>query len=367
MNQSKLAKPQTKSATLHEMISSSRFKAALSRVCDRALDPEKMINMIYQAATRNPKLMQCTPRSIAVCLLKAAQAGLEIESPLQHAHAVPYGNEAVFIPGFRGIAHLIRRGDPQVSNIETRIVYKNDKFILRYGEPQEIRHEPELDGDPGEIRGAYMMVKYKDGRPAHIEYMSLRQLESVAAKAASKEGPWNPRDPENRKEMMRKTVLKRGAKVLPLSSIAAQVIEYDNKIESEGVEAAEFELVNDPFTAAKEAKPETGMGKVAAVLDLDSVDEAEVEGEVSVGATIEIGPPNQKISPEALECRNEIQGFLDRIFGNVKGSAGKKSKWLNSITGKRFLTEVTDFDTLIKLHKLALNELESIKSQDSKI
>ena len=355
MNRSKLTKPQTKSATLYEMISSPRFKTALSRVCDRALDPEKMINMIYQAATRNPKLMQCTPRSIAICLLKAAQAGLEIESPLQYAHAVPYGNEAVFIPGFRGIAYLIRRSDPQVSNIETRIVYRNDKFILRYGEPQEIRHEPELDGDPGEIRGAYMMVKYKDGRPAHIEYMSLRQLESVAAKAASKEGPWNPRDPENRKEMMRKTVLKRGAKVLPLSSIAAQVIEYDNKIESEGLEAAEFELADDPFV--RKGEP-TGMEKVAEVLELESS-----KGENGQGneETIEMALPNdkQKISPEALECRNEVQGFLDKIFGNEKGSAVKKSKWLSSITGKKFLSDITDFDTLIKLHNLAMNELEA--------
>jgi len=354
-------RPETRSTTLLKMLNTPRMKEALQAVCGKALDPERMINMVYQAATRNQGLLECTPESIAICLLQSTQAGLEIESPLQYSHAVPFKNkhtqkrEAKFIIGYRGILYLIRSSDPNVTNIESRIVRKNDKFTLRYGDNQEVSLEPNLDEDGGEVRGAYMMVRYSDGRPPHIEYMNLKQLRAVSNRAASSEGPWKT----DEEEMMRKTVLKRGAKPLSLSPIAAQVIAYDNKIETEGMEAADFELVKDPFEKEDEPR-KTGTDAARAAVGIPSKTKAK---EPEKAAETAPKTPEKEV-PATVDNPELVKKFQDEAAALLKTLYPKNTDdFLWNYSGKQWAriedcATVAELKDMIKVLEREKKEIE---------
>ena len=193
MNDKTVAKrPETRSTTLRSMLNNPRITAAMNELCGNALDPKRLINIVFQASTRDPKLLECTPESIVHCLMQSATLGLELASPLQHAHPVPFNNsktgkvDAVFMAGYRGIIHLVRKSDANVANIEARLVYANDVFELAYGFEPKLIHIPCLEKNRGEIIGAYMMVKFTDSREPHVEWMCREDIAAVAAKAKSK-------------------------------------------------------------------------------------------------------------------------------------------------------------------------------------
>jgi recombinational DNA repair protein RecT len=148
---------------------------------------------------------------------------LEPDPFLGQAYFVPYWNtkkncyEAQFMPGYRGYIALARRTG-EVQTVSAQVVYDRDFFTLQYGLQEKLDHIP-VDGDRGNIKGAYVIFRYKDGSYS-FDYMTHSDIKAVAMRSATydaKKGTWSGPWETDEGEMCKKTVIKRHAKLTPMS------------------------------------------------------------------------------------------------------------------------------------------------------
>lgn len=232
--------------TLRQMLDKQKEQIALA--LPKHLTPERMIRVAMTAVQKTPKLQECDALSIVGAVVQASQLGLEPDGFLGQSYLVPFWNgkarkmEAQLQVGYRGFITLARRSG-EVSWISAELVYNCDQFHVEFGSDRQLKHVPDLDnaergakdeqGNPIGLRGAYAVVKYKDGA-SDFEYMSLTQLNQIRASSKAKDkdgaeyGPWVTH-PE---EMYRKCPIRRLAKRLPLSPEFMQAAVMDEYAET---------------------------------------------------------------------------------------------------------------------------------------
>jgi recombination protein RecT len=213
--------------TLRDILSARM--SAFREVLPRHVTAERLVRLACSAASREPKLLLCTTRSVLMSMMTAAQLGLE-PGVLGHAFLVPFENrkngtvECQLIPGYRGLIDLARRTG-QLAAIGARVVYEEDVFEVDFGE-EKILHRPNLRGEKrGTIIAAYMRARLKDGEP-QIEVMTMADILAIKARSQSgryDKGPWST----DFGEMARKTVVRRGCKYLPSSVELAAAVDLD--------------------------------------------------------------------------------------------------------------------------------------------
>lgn len=210
-----------------------RMKPQIAKILPKHLTAERMVALCALAATKTPKLKECTPLSLFNAVMNASRLGLEIG---QHAHLVPFRNnkagvtECVFIPDYRGLIGLAVRSE-RVKHIDARVVYADDDFDFQLGDKPFIRHKPKLDGERDEkkIVCFYTVAHLADGTPVFDEPMSKREVDAIRARSrAANDGPWVT----DYVAMGKKTVIKRLCKFLPQTPELAAAIELDNRAET---------------------------------------------------------------------------------------------------------------------------------------
>lgn len=109
---------------------------------------------------QTPKLAECDPRSIFAGVILASQLGLEL-GVMGHGWLVPYGGQAQFIPGWRGIVDLVHRSGRAM--VWTGCVFEGDVFDFQLGDNPYVRHRPSglNDDDDSKIIAAYSIGKIK--------------------------------------------------------------------------------------------------------------------------------------------------------------------------------------------------------------
>lgn len=192
-------------------------KKQLAMAVPKHLPVDRLLRVAMTSIQQTPKLLDCTPVSLLRCVMTCAQLGLEPDQFLGQAYLVPFWNskksqtEAQLIPGYRGYISLARRSG-EVQSVSSQVVYTNDHFLLEYGINEKLEHRP-VEGDRGKPRGAYVIFKYKDGGYS-FDYMSTEDIEKIRERSKAKDsGPWQT----DWDEMGKKTVIKRHAKLAPLS------------------------------------------------------------------------------------------------------------------------------------------------------
>lgn len=215
--------------TLETLVHSDAFQEALKAVLPKHITPERVLKMAFVAASRQPKLFQCTRESFIQSVMKSAELGLDCSGTLGRAYLVPYYNnkisayECQFIPGYQGLIELARRSG-NIARIESRVVYANDQFSVEYGLDQKLIHRPTMNGDRGAMICVYAIAELTDGS-RQIEVMTLEEVNGIRSRSKAKDsGPWVTDYPE----MARKTVIRRIAKYLPLSTELAKALEADD-------------------------------------------------------------------------------------------------------------------------------------------
>jgi len=168
-------------------------------------------------AVNNPELriQNCTPESILLSVLKAAELGLDPSGSLGSGYLIAYGNTCTFSPGYRGLIDLATRGeDSRVKDIWAYVVYENDEFDYGLGDEPYVTHKPAiLTDDRGKPIGVYMITKLKDDSKK-IEIMSWSEVLEIKNMSKAKNGPaWT----KFIGQMARKAVIRRGMNYLPLS------------------------------------------------------------------------------------------------------------------------------------------------------
>lgn len=206
--------PATPKSPVVEALMAAQSK--MKSVLPAHITPEKMARLALNEMRLNDKLRQAAqrnPESFVSSVMLASQLGLEIGGAKGHGYLVPYGSEVKFMPGYRGLIDLARRTG-QVSSISVHIVFEKDEFDMVLGIAEKISHKPYLEGDRGKPRLVYAVAHFTDGSH-HFDWMSMDEVERIRriSKGANS-GPWV----DHYGEMVRKTMVRRLAKYLPMSS-----------------------------------------------------------------------------------------------------------------------------------------------------
>ena len=193
------------------------------------IDPQRFIGIVLTALQRNPDLITADRKSFWNACMSAAADGLLPDN--REAALVIYkskGQPVVqYLPMVTGILKKVRNSG-ELATITSHIIFEKDKFSYWVDSKGEhLEHRPELFGDRGEPIGAYAIAQTKDGA-FYIEVMSEDQIEAVRNVSRAKDfGPWSG---PFRDEMKRKTVIRRLAKRLPMSTDVEQVIHRDDEL-----------------------------------------------------------------------------------------------------------------------------------------
>lgn len=209
------------------------FKAALPA----HVPVEKFSRVAMTAINSNPDLIAADRRSLFGACVRLAQDGL-----------LPDGREAALVifntkdknggwskkvqamPMIAGILKKIRQSG-EVAKVSAQVVYENDHFVVKYGFDEDVEHTPpSLDKPRGKPIGAYATAVLKDGSQL-LEVMNLEEINKVRNVSRSKDkGPWQ----DWWDEMARKTVMRRLAKRLPMSTdIEEQIFERDETLNAD--------------------------------------------------------------------------------------------------------------------------------------
>lgn len=217
-------RPTDRASTINAYL--EKMKPQIALALPKAMSADRLARIALTSIRTTPKLLECSVESLMGAVMLAAQLGLE-PGPLGHAYLVPYKSEATLIIGYRGMIDLARRSD-QIVSIAAHVVHEHDEFEFTYGLEENLVHKPAWQ-NPGVPVGAYMVAKLKDGGHV-IEVMSLEEIEAVRARSKSpNSGPWVT----DWEQMARKTVIRRGAKYLPLSIESQRAIAQDETVKVE--------------------------------------------------------------------------------------------------------------------------------------
>jgi recombination protein RecT len=218
-------------ATISETIDSylKRMGPQIARALPKHMNADRMARIALTTIRTTPKLLTCSIDSLMAAVMQSAQLGLE-PGLLGHCYIIPYGKEAQFIIGYKGMIDLARRSG-NIQSIAAHEVYQNDFLHLEYGLNEDLKHIPwyiredQESTEPGDFRGAYVVAKFKDGGH-QIHYMSKREIDEHRKRSKSgNNGPWVT----DYVEMAKKTVVRSAWKWLPISVEIAQQVQASDE------------------------------------------------------------------------------------------------------------------------------------------
>uniref|UniRef100_A0A6M3KZY5 Putative DNA recombination protein n=1 Tax=viral metagenome TaxID=1070528 RepID=A0A6M3KZY5_9ZZZZ len=231
---------QQKALTMRAYLEGDKIKKQLAMALPKWLSIDRFIRVAFTSMLKNPKLLDCTPESIASSFVQCASLGLE--PVLGRAHLVPYQNnkkagrplEMQMQVGYQGFIDLARRsGD--IRDVKPYVVYEKDEFAIEYGDADTIVHKPFMGPtkDRGKPIGGYCKWIFRDGLVSkhyisideiYEKHRNKSQAYNYAISQGSKDTPWI----EYEDIMIMKTLVKATARWEPASIEALQAVELDD-------------------------------------------------------------------------------------------------------------------------------------------
>jgi recombination protein RecT len=195
----------------------------LAAILPDGMSADRFVKVARVAYANSPDLAKCDPGTVLLCVMQAAELGLEIGKPLDLAHLVPFGRECTLLIDYKGMLELARRTGAFAA-VDARIVYSADTFDLHYDPTPVFMHRPSLDAERGQPTHAYAYARLTSGE-LQFEIMTAAEVEAIRNGARSGNSPaWK----NHWCEMARKVVLKRLLKRLPRSPHLARAVELDD-------------------------------------------------------------------------------------------------------------------------------------------
>jgi len=275
---------------------------------------EKFKRVAMTALINNPSLVDCDAKSVLTACSRAAADGLLPDG--REGAIVQFKATAQWMPMIAGILKKVRNSGELLS-ISAHCVYKKDTFRYRLGDDENIEHMPFLGDDAGEIIAVYAIAKTKDGG-IYREVMTRAQVEKVrAVSRAAQNGPWVAWWDE----MARKTVIRRLAKRLPMSTdreddIRAMLEREDDEPMQDVTPPADAE----PRPTREQFQDPAGAGDAP-------VDAGGIQGGANVtagkaeAATTAASDPRAGMSPEERERVEREADRMQRGQEDDEGSA----------------------------------------------
>ena len=220
----------------------AQMKAALPA----HLDPKRLLRIARSEIAANPKLQAVDPSSFLNALIRAASLGLE-PGLLQQCYLIPYGKECQLIVGYRGMLDLVRRSG-EVRRFGAHVVHSGDEFNYALGLDERLVHKPALT-ERGEPTHVYAYCEFVGG-DYQYDVMDLLEIEAIRSRSKARGGPWA----SSWAEMVKKTVLRRLCKYLPLTVEAQEGLAVDSGYESGVVPPPIIDIPADPVDKNAGAK-----------------------------------------------------------------------------------------------------------------
>lgn len=248
---------------------------------------------LMMAMRHNPDIMNCSAGSIITGAMKAAIDGVVLDG--KEAALIPSSNKVKDFETGRefwrkdarynimvaGIRKSIMKGG-KIRDLQSTVVYANEKFSYKRGLNPELDHTPILDEEKrGLPVGAYSVAWFADGGHPSFEVMNKTEIETVRDSAQSGavwKGPM-------KLEMWRKTVVRRHRKALPgqETRVDAEAREdfgfsaqFDVSAGNDGVLPSKTQAADAPRRADFEQLEHTG-GEAGTPLDFGSSGEMSAE------------------------------------------------------------------------------------------
>lgn len=199
----------------------AQFEAALPK----HIPVERFLRVVMTAVQTNPDLLTVDRRSLLTGCMKAAQDGLLPDG--REGALVIYKDKrrgliAQWLPMIAGIRKKVRNSG-ELATWDVHTVYEKDLFEFELGDEPHIVHRP-ARGDRGQIIAAYSVAVLKSGERSR-EVMWIDEINEIRKRSrASEAGPWVT----DFGEMAKKTVAKRHAKVLPMSTDLDDLLRRDD-------------------------------------------------------------------------------------------------------------------------------------------
>lgn len=238
------------------------------------IEPARFMRMVKNAILRDPQIAEATTQSVFLECMKAAADGLVLdgrEATLTRFKVNKrikkdgkwvdnWQTEVAYIPMVAGIMKRVRNSG-EIQSWSVGLVYEKEfeqgKFHYVKAPIEDMRHEPIIIGERGEVVAAYSAVRLKDGS-VHYEVMRRDELDAIKNRTKSKKtvkdngqdvtvitGPWAT----DEAEMQKKTVIRRHSKRLPVSS---EVLDMAQRIDALYDRDTDSYVVDD---SAPEPKP----------------------------------------------------------------------------------------------------------------
>lgn len=205
----------------------------------RHVTPDRMIRVVINCITKNPKLLDCTPASLFGAIAEAATYGWELGGVMGHAYLVPYREQCTLIPGYKGLLDLCRRSG-QISTFAIESVYEGDKFSYELGMNPKVTHSPSNDPDRTNkpITHTYFVVRMRDGgvqvsvwataqverhKEAYSQGWRWAEKGDKAKGGGKKDSPWHTAWATMAKKTVVRDMIQRG--LVPLSAEHRSIVD----------------------------------------------------------------------------------------------------------------------------------------------
>jgi recombination protein RecT len=253
-DQDKALALQTNYRTIAGYLSQTNVQGQIGRALPRHMNADRMVRVALISIAKTPKLLQCTPESLAAALTKCSSYGLEPNG--RDIHLVPFWNnrkgimEVQVLPDYKGLIQLMYRSG-LVTNVQAAAVHAKDDFDYRLGSGAFLRYKPADEEDRGPLTHAWALAALKGGgEPFVVLNRSQIAKHMKSSQTASyDDSPWKVHPDA----MWAKTAVHELSKFVPLSSEIASAFVFGEEestaidgeailtgiIEEGGAEAAE--------------------------------------------------------------------------------------------------------------------------------
>ena len=345
---------ETKRESLGEQLKKreTQFTAALPA----HMPVERFMRVVLTAVQNNPALANADRAYLWNSCMRAAQDGLLPDG--RDGALVIYRSKSngdwidkvQWMPMIGGLRKKVRNSG-EIKDWNAHVVYAKDQFEFELGDEPFIRHKPFMGGDPGPVIAAYSVAQFKSGEKSR-EVMTRAQIEQVRAASKSKDkGPWV----DWFDEMCRKTVARRHAKVLPMSTDLDDLIRrddalYDLDSKSDKVALTGPRSLADKLDLLASGLPSTHDTETGEIIDQESTVAATAEQSTAAAAPIDdkgvgaadpsqAAPASEKPkakppAPSPEERRKAILADLVRQ-GDEIAESGERAldEWIDNLTG----------------------------------